>query len=568
MRLPDFLSFAVFVREHDIRGIARPAPENAVLAVGTVEYALYHRGVDAQFESVRAMPGNVVDDTGNGFRAVKRRSTVREYLYALNRYLGIRGVGVAEEQPMAVHQFHGCARPESPQIAETERTRLAGANPALGSHEDQDVAQADRARLLDLRIGNDLDGGRQVEVVAPDEGAREDDLFNLRLAGFRRGAGHRDRQRESQDRARENGLTTGPGNSRSGSMENDRFAFPWRELLIGCAAVLQWHGLELVSYSPSLLHFSAFHALAPVSPHRLRKPAMALKQPRNARGVGPPPATLRRNSEFGQVLPCGIHAGRISCFVAVVNETQVEINVAVNIKILQGEEVTVVGTITRHRNMQEIDLSRDRGIYAVHHFDEYSHIRRHHQVFIGWRPVTQVITEFDILGYRIAEPAKQIEYLFPVIGSAVRKVLLKDQDFLADVKLNREILMRDPVQDSLQCGAQGPLIYTDEIPVDLVAHVHAGSGHRGGQADLEPYAFRDASITAHGPEDAIGVQSRPVIARIEANAREARSIPEAKKRHGAQQSAVPLADLQIPHRGIDFDVRVLHQHLTLEKDPA
>ena len=97
--------------------------------------------------------------------------------------------------------------------------------------------------------------------------------------------------------------------------------------------------------------------------------------------------------------------------------------------------------------MQKIPPPSKTIDYAIGDLDQDRGVLWHHQMRVTRGAVTKVIPALDVSRHRIAQSSEFGEDVGFVGGGAVWEVLLENQDFLANIPLDRQILVRDRIDN-------------------------------------------------------------------------------------------------------------------------
>ena len=113
------------------------------------------------------------------------------------------------------------------------------------------------------------------------------------------------------------------------------------------------------------------------------------------------------------------------------------------------------------------------------------HVARHDQMLVRRRAIAEVIAHLDRAGHGIAQTRELGGDLPLVVGGPMVEEVLIDQDLLADVPLDGEILGRNSRDDVVEGPTERALVHRDVPIARMRAHVHVGARHRRGQTHLE-----------------------------------------------------------------------------------
>ena len=140
--------------------------------------------------------------------------------------------------------------------------------------------------------------------------------------------------------------------------------------------------------------------------------------------------------------------------------------------------------------------------------------------------------------------------------------------FLANVPLDAQLGGGNHVQDGVEGFGQSPLVDRQVLVKGMGTHVHVPAGHRGGETHLEAQPGRNDPFGSQSVECPVRVQSGLGVAGFELDRCRVDTGLGPDQLCGPKQGAVPFMQSQRLGFGIELDVGVAQQHLSLPIDPT
>ena len=224
LRLEQRRALPPFQRHGEVAAI-HPVAEDEVGHVLVVIAAVVHLVLQAELGALVAAPGHDVEHAGHRVRAVQRGGAVLQDVHALDGDLRNQVVEVGVQHPLAVQQRERGATAEAAQIGAGavalgvghRVVRGEGVGPVVEGLVVDDLAERRRRLHLDVHRIKHLQRRRRIEVVALDERAGNDDLFDLLLVALlvlvvvrllrQRGAGQKQQRRQPSGNRRRSDRT-------------------------------------------------------------------------------------------------------------------------------------------------------------------------------------------------------------------------------------------------------------------------------------------------------------------------------------------------------------------------